>query len=325
MEGAAVVPGTYGGAAVAGAIAVGGRTVAGPFDVAIACALLAGDPDRGLRYVAEGLAAGPPPLDDPAWPDLLKRLEQHPFVSANRAREYGYAGDPRVVDAALGLAAGTGVDARRDWLLGEATICRAIRRRTQRLAQEIDLAAARHAGAPVVGVAAGHARELAFSVAVRQRRVAPSLLEPDARAHAAARRLLADLAVESRHVPLFDVMSGAVRPSGCSLVYAPTLAEHLPLDSLLDVVAATVAWLRPGGQVVVPFHTALPEAGFLRWVAGWTPNVLRTLDVLEEAREIDGAVARVEQDAAHGLAYLYLERAAVSIVGSCALSGRGAR
>jgi hypothetical protein len=282
------------------------------FDAVIATALLtAGDTDRGLRYVVEGLAGSHVPVDDPAWPELLQYLAAHPFVTALRARTYGYAGGPEALDVALGL--GDAPTVRRDWLIEHSTACRALRRRTLRLAQEIDLAATRHPGAPVVGFGTGHARELQLSAAIRDGRASAWLLEPNRRACNAAAAATRGLPALATTGTLLDVLSGAVRTSGCSLVYAPTLAEHLPEEPLFEVLGAMVPWLRTGGQVVLPFYTALPEARFLRQVADWRPNVLHAGDVLLGARELVGVEARVEHDEAHGLAYLYLLRSAADV------------
>jgi hypothetical protein len=285
------------------------------FDTVIATALLTGgDPDRGLRYVVEGLAGSPAPVDDPAWPELLQCLNAHPFVKALRTRTYGYSGGPEALDVALGLGGSAGAPpVRRDWLIEHSTVCRALRRRTFRLAQEIDLAAVRHPGAPVVGFGTGHARELQFSTAIRDGRAAAWLLEPNRRACNAAAAASRGLPAIATTGTLLDVLSGAVRTSGCSLVYLPALAEHLPEEPLFEVLGAMVPWLRTGGQVVLPFYTALPDARFLRHVADWRPNVLQAADVLQAAGELDGVDARVEHDEAHGLAYLYLLRSAAGV------------
>lgn len=268
-----------------------------------------GDDDRGLRYVANHLDEANPPLGDPSWPALVKRLGSHPFVAASRARTYGYAGDPPVADVALGVGPTAPDPAhRRDWLLEQSTICRGILRRTMRLAEEIDLAAKREPGARIVGIAPGHAHELLFSNALRDETVSASIVEPDGRAWWAATHLLGRLPVATRHATLSDVLGGTVRLPGCSLVYVPTLAEHLPLDTLFDLLATLCGWLQPGGQVVLPFFTSLPEAGFLRWIADWRPNVLRAGDVLARARELEGVAPRIEHESAYGLAFLHLER-----------------
>jgi hypothetical protein len=286
-----------------------------PFDAVIATALLtSGDTDRGLRYVVEGLAGSPAPVDDPAWPELVQYLAAHPFVAALRARTYGYAGGPEALDVALGLAEGPSASpSRRDWLIEHSTVCRALRRRTFRLAQEIDLAATRHPGAPVVGFGTGHARELQLSAAIRDGRASAWLLEPNRRACNAAAAASRGLPALTTTGTLLDVLSGAVRTSGCSLVYVPTLAEHLPEEPLFEVLGAMVPWLRTGGQVVLPFYTALPDARFLRQVADWRPNVLHAGDMLLGARELVGVEARVEHDEVHGLAYLYLLRSDASV------------
>jgi hypothetical protein len=282
---------------------------AAPFDVVVACALLtSGQLDRGLRYTVEGLAGVDAPPDDPAWSQLLELLGQSAFVAGARRPPRGDAGGPRLLDAVLGLAPASGIDAlRRDWLLEHSSISRALRRRTLRIAQELERAAARAPGAPVAAFGAGHARELLLSTAGRAGRIPATLYDPDPSAVAVAARAVEGLPVAVRRASVSDVLAGAARGHACALVYLPSLADQLPFELVLDVLAAVVTWLRPGGRVVLPFFTMLPESAFLEWTTDWHPMARRAPQVSALARQAVGVATRLEYDTADGLAYLCLD------------------
>jgi hypothetical protein len=280
-----------------------------PFDARHACALLAADPDGGLHHVVRALRAAPPEPEDPAWPQLLQLLSGNPFVAALRARAHGYPGDPPVTEVALASHTDPAVaGAPRSWLAEHSTICRALRSRTLHLAQTIDDTAARAPGALITGIATGYAPELRLSMALRDARAQVTLLEPDARARSAAARLAAGLPVTTRHATLADVIGGTARVGGSALVYVPTLAEHLPLDTLADLLGALVPWLCPGGAILMPFYTAVPEAAFLRWIGEWQPNVIAATELKRQVAAAEGVVAQIEHDPVPGLAYLTLRR-----------------
>jgi hypothetical protein len=295
--------------AVTGGPSFAATAALAPFDARHACALLDADPDGGLRYTVRGLGVAAPVADDPAWPELLRLLSRNPFVAALRARSHGYAGDPPVTEAALAshtdpAAAG----APRSWLAQHSTICRALRSRTLHLAQVIDATAAHVPGALITGIAAGYAPELRLSIALRDGRARATLLEPDARACSAAARLSGGLPVTTRRATLADMLSGAGRVHGSALIYVPTLAEHLPLETLGELLGALSTGLAPGGSVLMPFYTAVPEAGFLRWIGGWQPHALPAPLLKHQVAGIDGVVSQIEHDPVPGLAYLTLRR-----------------
>lgn len=291
-----------------------GHEHAARFDPALACALLHGpDLDAGLRYVLQGLEHAPPG-GDAAWLELVALLAQTPFVAASRGRARGYAGDPDMLDALLGSAAvaditpfGRGSQA---WLARHSQLAKALRRRTDWLTQQIDRAAHEAPSGHIVGLHAGSAHELFASDVVRTGVARATLLEYDLQAIDAlrARALAQAPQVDVHRVSLADVLGGECRLFDCALVYAPSLASHLPAATVRDLVDALLTWLRPSGRLVVPVHTALGERGFLEHVAGWRPNVVVAERLLLGITTRRGIAARVEHDHAHGLAYLDLTR-----------------
>lgn len=284
------------------------------FDPALACALLHGpDLDAGLRYVLQGLDDEPPGAHA-AWLELVALLSQIPFVASSRARRRGYAADPDTLDLLVGDAPAPdathfGVGGR-EWLATNSAMARALRRRTEWLTRQIERAAQDQPSARIVGLNAGAAHELFASEAVRGGTACATLVEYDAQAVDALRARARTIApqVDVQRASLADVLGGECRLFDCALVYAPSLASHLPLSTVRDLIDALLLWLRPGGRLVLPVHTTLGERGFLEHVAEWRPNVVVPERLLQGTATRRGIAARVEHDHACGLAYVDLTR-----------------
>ncbi len=250
----------------------------------------------------------------PAGQALLLRLRENPFLRAALAPAYGYEGDPVVLDLALGVApmpADTtplGLAMYR-WMAGYSTTFAAWRARRQYLADCLDRAADRHPGAPVVGLFAGHGRELPVSRAWREARVAVQLIDFDTRVMERALRSNAAWgSLTTRPGTLAEMLSGRMPLSGCGMIYAPFVAEHLPDNTLAQLLAVLVPALRPGGEIVIPAFTRLPEPGLLELAADWQPNTRSLSGLKRLARDIDEAKAELHDEPALGIAFLHLRR-----------------
>ncbi|MCU0760519.1 MAG: hypothetical protein MUF07_15170 [Steroidobacteraceae bacterium] len=293
-------------------------------DAALALASLrSGHVDAGMRLALQwlaqdvdpkGSARRPRPAAASAEAELLRCLAENPFLRAARAARRGYAGDPDCIDLALGhgrLPAETttlGLAMYR-WMCEHGATFGALRARRRHLAARIDRAAAWHPGAPVTGLFAGHARELAESRAWREARVAMQLVDYDTDALEQARvEHDAQGRVATRHAALADLLAGRIPFADCALVYAPTVADHLPDDTLARLLAALAPALRPQGEIVIPAFTRLPEPGLLEHAGDWWPNTRSRERLLRLARDLDEVAAVVHEEPPLGLAYLHLQR-----------------
>lgn len=289
------------------------------FDPARACSWLdSGAIDSAMRYVIGGLgdggaaarAGGRSPQD---WQELLRRLAQEPFIARSRERAAGYGGDPAALDSVLELAAdGPAVSplgrVLHAWLSQHSLTFDALRRRHAYLTREIDSAALRDPGAPIVGFFAGRARELQASAEFRAGRVQACVIDYDADALAGCAGGAAVDRLTTCRATLAQVLSGELRMFHCSLVYVPDLAMHLAPPTLGAVLETLVDWLRPGGEIVVAAFAELPERGFLDFAADWQPNTLRIDALLRLVRDVDGVVTSLRRDPTSGLAFLHLAR-----------------
>lgn len=287
------------------------RTPVTRFDPALACALLEGtDVDAGMRYVLEGLQQDVP-ARDPAWCTLLSLLSQMPLVAESRACASGHArleavySRLRRCDSAES-ATPFGLAAER-WFRTHSALARALRRRTDWLTARV-AALDSHGAGRVVALYAAPAPELDVLAAIGGARAPLTLVEFDERTIAAlrGRRALADAVIQ--RAALADVLGGTYRAFDCDLVYAPSLAAHLPAATTVEVLDAVFGWLRPGGAVVLPVYTSVPERGFLARVAGCAPNVLLPQRLLDGFAARADTVVSVEEDPDAGLAHVILER-----------------
>jgi hypothetical protein len=288
---------------------LGPVVAASPCEAAEALALLrAGDVDAGMRGALRCLAA------DRADGPLRQALGENPFLRAALAPPHGYEGDPTVIDFALGVAplppdtTPLGLAMYR-WMAAQGATFAAFRARRRYLATRLDRAADLHPGAQVVGLFAGHGRELSASQAWRKSRVAVQLVDFDARALERARHDNAAWGqLLTRPGTLAEILAGRAALADCALVYAPSVAENLPDDTLAQLVEALVPALRPYGEIVIPAFTRLPEPGLLELTADWEPNTRSVPRLHRLARGLDDATASVHEDPALGLAYLHVQR-----------------
>ncbi len=246
--------------------------------------------------------------------ELLWQLRENPFLRVAAAPPYGYEGDPTVIDFALGVAplpADTtplGLAMYR-WMAANSVTVAAFRARRRYVAARLDRAADCQPGAAIVGVFGGHGRELSASRAWREGRAAVQLIDFDARVlERAVRDNAAWGTVSARPAPLADLLSGRVPLTDCGLIYAPSVADNLPDNTLAQLLQSLVPALRPYGEIVVPAFTRMPEPGLLEMVSDWEPNTRSLARLRYLVRGIDAAVATIHDEPTLGVAYLHLQR-----------------
>jgi hypothetical protein len=270
--------------------------------------LRAGEVGEGMREALRCLA------EDRADRPLIQALRENPFLGAALAPPHGYEGDPAVVDFTLGVAplppdtTPLGLAMYR-WMAAHGSTFAAFRARRCYLAARLDRAADLHPGAPVVGLFAGHGRELSASHAWRKLRVAVELIDFDARALERARHDNAAWGqLSTRAGTLAEILAGRLALADCALIYAPSVAENLPDNTLAQLIEALVPALRPHGEIVIPAFTRLPEPGLLELAAEWEPNTRSLARLRHLARGLDDVSATLHDEPAVGVAYLHVQR-----------------
>jgi hypothetical protein len=271
---------------------------------------------EGMRAAIEALQwvdpAGPLTEENLALGRLVSALAENPIVGLGRARAMGYPGDPDLLDVALGEGRVCGSTPRGRqmlaWMLEHSHFCRALRQRRSYLVAQIEAVGQLRDAGPVVALFPGYARELLASVQYRARRVTAHLVGHDARVAGFARVLHRGLRAEFHQATLAAAIGETLRFYGCSLVYAPDLADHLDEDTLMPLLETALTWLAPGGELVLPAFTESREAGFLEVATDWRPNDWTPSELMRLARGLGDVVTWLRQDQESGLCFLHLQR-----------------
>jgi extracellular factor (EF) 3-hydroxypalmitic acid methyl ester biosynthesis protein len=209
---------------------------------------------------------------------LLPILHQDPYAARAFRKPRGYPGDAAVIDY-LYRASPTREERLNLTPLGLAILQAntttpsgfAVRERKRSAAREIDLVAGRKPGATVVAMAAGHARELAISAAMRSPRIARFLaLDHDERSLDVIRTDYGALGVECLPVSVHDLLQGLAPIDDADLIYALGLYDYIPELVAQRLTAVLFDMLAPGGRLLIAnFTPGIVEAGYMEAVADW--------------------------------------------------------
>lgn len=227
-------------------------------------------------------------------------LLRDPYTRRAFAKPRGYAGDAVMLDYVYGIerpsAEAMGPVGRAVWdATTRAPSADAVRDRRVRLARFVDQAATRRAGAAIVSVAAGHARELADSIAFRERRLSSwTCLDQDAESLA---EISARFAGDSTVVPLArsvrELLEGAFE-TDADLVYSAGLFDYLPDAVASKLLARMWAWVRPGGRLVLAnFADDSQERGYMEAFMDWWLLYRNEDQVRALGQSLEGAAALV--------------------------------
>lgn len=243
---------------------------------------------------------------------LIAALAENPVIGLCRSRAMGYPADPDMLDVAMGEGRVCGSTPRGrqmlEWMLERSALCRALRQRRSYLSAQIEAVGAQRDAAAIAALFPGYARELLASSHYRAGRINAHLVGHDARVAGFARALHRGLRAEFHQASLAALLGETVRLYGCSLVYAPDLADHLDEDALMPVLETVLSWVLPGGEVVLPALTESPEAGFLEAAADWRPNFWTPTELMRLARNLGDVASWLRQDQESGLCFLHLQR-----------------
>jgi hypothetical protein len=278
--------------------------------------LRAGHVDAGMRAAIAVLAQLESErrlgLPDSGIATLLAVLRENPFFAPARVAAPTWPGGALFVDAALELLPMSGDTTALGfqmyrWLIEHAQTFNGLRARRSALARSLDRCAERHPGAPALALFAGNARELGLSAAVRAGQLAVHLLDYDGEAVASLEATWRALpSVRPQRASLASLLAGRCRLRGCGLIYAPSLTEHFPEETLEALLGVLAHHLAPGAELVLPAWTRVQESGLLACAAEWQPRVWTGARLLALVRDLDDIGATVEEDRAAGLAFLHL-------------------
>lgn len=297
----------------------------------IEASLLRGDVLNGMqelidemRIVRSGLR-----IDD--WRDLSKDvilkhpvadiLFSCPLTKRSNEKPRGYAGDAELLDHIYGLGSAKAAPhpATRAGQIYFYTVnspaCRAVRRRREILANEIDAAAAKSGEAKIVSIACGHLREADLSEALQSRKINRFVaLDQDADSLALVASEYASLGVEAQVGTVRSIIARKTAFDELDFVYAAGLFDYLADPIAVRLIERMFGFLRPGGKMLIAnFTPSGPDVGYMETFMDWwlifrTAEDMRRLFVTlpsDELGEID-----VFEDEAGTIVYATAEKRA---------------
>lgn len=259
--------------------------------------ILAGETLEGMQSLIDGLRNVRAKLDPLVWRDLsadvilrheiAKVLFQCPLTRRSNQKPRGYAGDAELLDHIYGLG-----DAARAphpataagqiyFYTVNSPACRAVRRRREILADEIDAVAARTSPRKpeILSIACGHLREAELSSAIRNRATGRFVaLDQDEESLDVVRRSYGGLGVEARRGTVRSIIAKKAAFKDMDLVYAAGLFDYLAAPVAMRLIERMFSFLRPGGRLLIAnFSPDGPDVGYMETFMDWW-LILRTAE-----------------------------------------------
>ncbi|MGA8169247.1 MAG: class I SAM-dependent methyltransferase [Methylocystis sp.] len=205
-------------------------------------------------------------------------LHLDPFTRRSFEKPRGHAGDAVLIDYMYGIAHPEHELARETplgrWIHNYTTNThapRAVRRRMHVIAELIDRVCIERRHARVLSVASGHARELAFSHALRAGVLDEVVaFDQDARSLAEAESAMGSKALKTMHGSIVRLIAGRYDLSGFDLVYTAGLFDYVDGRAGKRLVKTMFDMLRPGGMLLVGnFLTDIEDIGYMESFMDW--------------------------------------------------------
>jgi hypothetical protein len=251
---------------------------------------------------------------------ICRLLHQDPFTYRAFSKPRGYAGDAVMMDYIYGL--GEAVQAAsKATPLGRAifqyvSTCpsgRGVRYRRQLIAKLIDTVAGQ-GGRSVLAIAAGHLRELEFSIAVKTGHLEEFVaFDQDEASLAVVDRDYRHLGVRTMQGSVRQILAGKVNPGAYDFVYAAGLFDYLSRSVATALTRRMFDLIRPGGRMLIPnFLTGVRDSGYMEAFMDWPLIYRNDHDMHALGGDLPhGEVAdhRIFHDDHNAITYLLVEKA----------------
>lgn len=214
-------------------------------------------------------------------------LFQCPLTRRSNEKPRGYAGDAELLDHIYGLGSASlaphpATTAGQIYFYTvNSPACRAVRRRREILAREIDVAADRLGGEKpsILSIACGHLREASLSRAVQSGGVDRFIaLDQDEESLAEVERAYSGFGVEATKGTVRAIIARKAVYRDLDFVYAAGLYDYLSEPIGMRLVERMFEFLRPGGRLLIAnFTPAVADVGYMETFMDWW-LILRTKD-----------------------------------------------
>ncbi len=259
--------------------------------------IMSGDALGGMQSLIDGLRTVRRGLGSEDWKtlssevvlkhDIAELLFQCPLTRRSNQKPRGYAGDAELLDHIYGLGSAAlaphpaTIAGQVYFYTVNSPACRAVRRRREILAREID-AAARLSGPrkpQMLSIACGHLREAELSDAVQSGSIGRFVaLDQDEESLAEVARAYGGLGVEASVGTVRSIIARKSIYKDMDFVYAAGLFDYLSEPVAMRLIERMVEFLRPGGRLLIAnFTPAVPDVGYMETFMDWW-LLLRTQD-----------------------------------------------
>jgi SAM-dependent methyltransferase len=231
---------------------------------------------------------------------IAETLFQCPLTRRSNQKPRGYAGDAELLDHIYGLGAAAPAPHPAS-LAGQiyfytvnSPACRAVRRRREIIAEEIDAIAQRTAPRKpeILSIACGHLREIELSAAAASAAIGRFVaLDQDEESLAVIDASYAAHGVEARKGNVRNIISKKIAFENLDFVYAAGLFDYLADPIAMRLNERMFSFLRPGGRMLIAnFTPAGPDVGYMETFMDWW-LILRTED---DMRRLFGTLPKDE-------------------------------
>lgn len=267
----------------------------------IAARLRAGDTLGGMQSLIDDMRLIRSRMSSDEWRDLSKDVIQRhdiaklvfqcPLTRRSSEKPRGYAGDAELLDHIYGLGAAA-LAPHPATLAGQlyfytvnSPACRAVRRRREILAEQIEAVVASTPHRPeILSLACGHLREAELSDALARGDIARFVaLDQDEDSLLVVEDAYGPLGVEARVGTVRSVIGRKTRYENFDFVYAAGLFDYLADPIGQRLVERLFDFLRPGGRLLIAnFTPSGPDVGYMETFMDWwllfrTPDEMRRL------------------------------------------------
>ncbi len=199
-----------------------------------------------------------------------------PFTKHSFYKPRGYAGDAELIDFIYGEGHAKNVQLEGIALKIAHHSCntaapRAVRYRRELLAQRIEESVNNEENPFILSIAAGHLREIELSPSALNGKVGRFYaLDQDKDSVALMQREYGCYNVSASVGSVRQLLSGKIKFSGLSLVYAAGLFDYLVDKVAQRLVEVMFSFLKPGGRMLVAnFLPNIPDVGYMESFMDW--------------------------------------------------------
>jgi extracellular factor (EF) 3-hydroxypalmitic acid methyl ester biosynthesis protein len=247
---------------------------------------------------------------------IFKHLLEEPFTRHAFNRPRGYAGDAELFDLLYYFdkhQSKISADGKNLMtFITQNDAAQAIRFRRQYIADKIDEIAKIKVRPEILSVACGHLREVELSQAVKANKIGRFFaFDQDPKSLEVIKKEYSKYKIEGLLVRAREMLDSTDGIGKFDLIYANTLFDCLPKETVEKLTACFFNLLKPGGTIVVSnFLSSTPECAYFEMIMNWwlvyrSANEIKEFDRLVDPKSVG---SKIVFDSLQRIGFLELTR-----------------